>query len=361
MTREQRQIIFEDAKAHSLGLLYHLQGYAHDHASDTAHSLRKFHLSNEFGTPDHLPPKPYIRESLRLKALYMMREQDGRNFDGRDKKSAREAFARIMYPDGVFCWQFHYDFHNTGRAYIKGDEDGGEAWADYEKPGRGTHLLSDRSVFPLRSLVPERLDGLIGAQKNFGCSSVVSAAIRLHDQCVHAGQAAAALAAICLKRGIQPRQGVWDRAVLEEVRHALCGVTEGVPMLLWPYRDLPADHPAFVAINRLAARGLLPMSRRDVDFHPDAPATIEWRDDVLKRCAGYDFNLLLPASDANLTRGLFAKEVWLRIQDQPPSPWLCLKPHDADDDGVRDGDDPLPFTKDQLSWPDESIRNPAAK
>jgi hypothetical protein len=76
MSREQRQIVFEDCKAHSLGLLHHLQTTVHDRAPDKANSLRHYHLSTEFGTPDHLPMKPYIRESLRMKALYMMREQD---------------------------------------------------------------------------------------------------------------------------------------------------------------------------------------------------------------------------------------------------------------------------------------------
>ncbi|MCA9049785.1 MAG: FAD-dependent oxidoreductase, partial [Planctomycetaceae bacterium] len=76
MSRQQRQIIFDDAKRHSLRLLHHLQTFVHDLAPDKANSFRKFQLSREFGTPDHLPPKPYIRESLRLKAMYMMREQD---------------------------------------------------------------------------------------------------------------------------------------------------------------------------------------------------------------------------------------------------------------------------------------------
>ncbi len=161
MTRSQRQIIFDDAKRHSLGLLSHLQHFVHDRAKDTANSFRAFRLSDEFGTPDRLPPKPYIRESLRLKAMYMMREQDGRNGDGETKNAARERFARVMYPDGVFCWQFHYDFHRTGRAYLK-DEGSAGPWIDFEKPGRHTHHVSDRSVFPLRSLVPEQMDGLLG-------------------------------------------------------------------------------------------------------------------------------------------------------------------------------------------------------
>lgn len=365
MTREQRQIIFDDAKQHALGVLFHLQHFAHEHAQDTTHSLRKFHLSSEFGTPDRLPPKPYIRESLRLKAMYMMREQDGRNTDGTDKSQAREAFAQVMYPDGVFAWQFHYDFHRTGRTYLKSEGDTGP-WLNTEKPGRHTRHVSDRSVFPLRSLIPEKLEGLIGAQKNLGYSSIVSAAIRLHDQCIHAGQAAGALAAVSLQRGRLPREVPFDRTLLEEVRHALCGGTGGVPMLLWPYRDLPSEHPAFVAINRLAARGVLPLSRREVDFQPDAPATDTWcrevarlalvstQDSSSKTSLASSFDhLLVTSARENSTRGEFVRQVWALLKDQPLAVWAHQTPTDADGDGLADLDDALPFNRANRSWPDQ--------
>ncbi len=122
-------------------------------------------------------------------------------------------------------------------------------------------------------------------------------------------------------------------------------------MLLWPYRDLPADHAAFVAINRLAARGLLPVSRREVDFQPDAPASKEWRDAVLKLCAGYDCNAPT-AADAKHTRGEFAQAVWKLIKDQSPPAWPRQKPRDADADGIPDTEDALPFTAAGRNWPE---------
>lgn len=337
MSREQRQIVFEDCKAHSLGLLHHLQTTVHDRAPDKANSLRHYHLSTEFGTPDHLPMKPYIRESLRLKALYMMREQD--SFMGASEKADKETFTTVMYPDGVFAWQFHYDFHDTGRAYLKSEGETGP-WTHYGKPGRDIHYLSERSVFPLRSLVPMKMDGFIGAQGNVGFSSIVSSAVRLHDHRVHIGQAAGALAVLALKYQKQPRDLVWSRAHLEEVQHALCGGTAGIPMLLWPWRDLPADHSAFVAINRLSARGLIPYARDEVDFRPDAPATTEWCQEVFHRCSSY---VLEKRSVENVTRGEFAKLIWQDVSRQPPADWKRQKPDDADDDGIPDLEDPSPF------------------
>ena len=51
LTPAQRRLVFEDAKRHSLGLLHHLQ--------KIEPRFRKLELTDEFGTPDRLPPKPY--------------------------------------------------------------------------------------------------------------------------------------------------------------------------------------------------------------------------------------------------------------------------------------------------------------
>jgi len=352
MTREQRQIVYDDAKRHSLSVLYHLQNFVHERASHKANSFRRFHLSNEFGTADNLPQKPYIREGLRLKAMYMMREQDGRNRDGETKKAARERMSRVMYPDGVFCWQFHYDFHRTGRAYLE-DEGNAGPWVDFEKPGRHTHHVSDRSVFPLRSLIPEKMDGLLGAQKNVGYSSIVCAAIRLHDQCIAIGEAAGVAAAVALRKEVQLRDLPFDRSLLEEVRHGLCGENEkSTPLQLWPFRDLPANHPAFVAINRLGARGMLPQNPTDVDFKPDSPATPEWRATIVEASRKYISGEKLPeAPISEMTRGEFCIVWWGAVRELPLTPHRRLTLHDADNDGIRDRNDPIPFTPaDAVVW-----------
>lgn len=319
MTREQRQIVFDDAKQHSLGVLHFLQTWVHDHVDDTANSFRKFRLSREFGTPDNLPPKPYLREGLRLRAIYMMREQDGRNRDGEEKHAAKERFAHVMYPDGLFAWQFHYDFHRTGRTYLEGDESREGPWIDFEKPGRHTRFLSDRSVFPMRSLIPESMDGLLGAQGNVGFSSIVSAAIRLHDQRVHIGQAAGATAAVALREEVDPREMVFDRGMLEAVRDGLCSrEMEGVPLLIWPFRDLKPGDEDFVAANRLTALGKLKFESLEIDYRGLPHVEVDWA--ILE----------------NLPR----RDPVARISDT-----------DADGDGIPDRDDALIFTPNEpITW-----------
>ncbi len=344
MSRGQRQIIFDDAKRHSLSLLHHLQTFVHDRAEDTTNSFRSFRLSDEFETPDHLPPKPYIRESLRLKAMYMMREQDGRNADGKTKESAIPRFSRVMYPDGVFCWQFHYDFHRTGRAYLKSEGEQGP-WIDFEKPGRHTHHVSDRSVFPLRSLIPEQMNGLLGAQKNVGYSSIVCAAIRLHDQCIAIGQAAGATAAIALQNEIDPRTIPYNRDRLEDVRRGLCGSAgEGAALQLWPFRDLSPNHNAFVAINRLAAMGIVDSGDYEVDFKPDQAASESWHNRMIalaNEATSQEFSMNV---QAGLTRGEFCRQLWSRMEALPLRPFPRRSTLDADNDGIPDQADPTLFT-----------------
>ena len=352
MTREQRQIVFDDAKRQSLSVLYHLQNFVHDRASDKTNSFRRFHLSDEFETPDHLPPKPYIRESLRLKAMYMMREQDGRNTNGTTKTVAREQFAQVMYPDGLFAWQFHYDFHRTGRAYLS-DEGTSGPWIDYEKPGRHTHHVSDRSLFPLRSLIPESIDGLLGAQKNVGYSSIVCAAIRLHDQCIAIGQAAGATAAVALRNNSQPRTIPYDRRQLEQVRNELCGDSPiAIPLLIWPFRDLPVEHESFVAVNRLAARRGLPLHVGDVDFMPDEPATIAWRKQVAELSLNTKLIREAPRiPDGKMTRGAFCQLWWEQLRHLPDVPFTRASLQNADADEIPDQHDPSLFTAaDPIVW-----------
>jgi len=193
MTREQRQVLFDDAKQRSLGYLYYLQTVMHNSLADQTHSFLHFALSDEFGTPDHLPPKPYVRESLRLKADYVVRQQDTQGWSPSGVPNSA-AFARIMYHDAVMCWQFEYDFHPTRRTFSDGGNPAGPWYASFVGSRTYGNGGTGKAVFPLRALIPLHIDGLLGAQKNLGYTSIVSSSLRLHDQCMAIGQAAGAAA-----------------------------------------------------------------------------------------------------------------------------------------------------------------------
>ncbi|HIQ22528.1 MAG TPA: FAD-dependent oxidoreductase, partial [Planctomycetes bacterium] len=261
-------------------------------------------------------------------------------------------FARAMYHDGVACWQFEYDFHPTARRFLSGDRAG--PWTTAFREGRRWGPpYAGRCLFPLRSLVPEETDGLLGAQKNLGYSSIVSSAVRLHDQSMAVGQAAGAVAAVCLRHGIQPRAVPFDRGLLSEVWRSLCTRRGGaVPQILWPFRDVEPDHPAFEAINLLAVRGALPLRPHEVEFQPEQPATEAWKAALIEQTlATKECSDPPPAPAGELTRAEFARRWWALVHELPDRPCRRLSPTDADGDGIPDRDDPLPFHRGRSSWP----------
>jgi hypothetical protein len=285
LTPAQRRIIFNDAKQRSLAFLYHLQTKTHDRLGDFPQSFRHLELTDEFGTPDRLPPKPYVREGLRLEALHMLREQDIR------AASREPRWAKFMPDDAVFGFQFHIDFHPTRRKYLTPGRDG--PWIPVHTATRNWHMHADRAMFPLRGLVPVERDGLLGASKNIGVSSIVQAALRLHGQMMLCGQASATVAWLCLRDGIEPRTLAADARRVREVQRTLLRGRGGPGVLIWPYHDLPPDHPAFQAANLLTVAGLWRADTDSVFFQPDKTMSAEeWRA-VLDR---------LPASAAEALR-----------------------------------------------------------
>jgi hypothetical protein len=257
----QRRIVFDDAKRHTMGLLYHLQ--------KIEPRFRRLELTAEFGTADRLPPKPYVRESLRLEALTMLREQDLRT------SLPEPRWAKRMPPDAVFGFQFNIDFHPTRRQFL--GDDAAAPWAAIHTATRNWSTHTDRGMFPLRGLVPAGRDGLLGAGRNIGVSSVVQSALRLHGQMMLCGQASATLAWLSLRDELQPRAVAFDSRRVREIQRTLAHGAGGPGVLLWPYHDLAPDHPAFEPATLLSVAGIWRADSDSVLFQPDRPVSgDEW-------------------------------------------------------------------------------------
>jgi len=379
----QRRIIFDDVKQHALGVLHHLQTKVHDRVGDYPQSFRYMALTDEFGTPDRLPPKVYVREGLRLEALYMLREQDIRAADRNPR------WARVMAPDAVFGFQFNIDFHPTRRKFLdQGDPAG--PWQYIHTPTRNWHTDTDRAMFPLRGLVPVERDGLLGAGKNIGVSSVVQSALRLHGQMMLVGQASGTLAWLCLRDGVEPRVVAVDFGKVRELQQRLVRGFGGPGVLLWPWHDLTPDDPWFEAANLLAVRGVWQADADSLDFAPwkvmtqrelaGALARLgralaepkEWQqpvdfapdiDTTWGTLHGWLGALGLPASkglakqkDLPLTRSECVRHLWAALQQtgewQPPVAGYLSPGHDSDGDGLADLDDALPFDQKNKNLPD---------
>lgn len=256
----QRRIIFADAKAHSLGLLHHLQTKVHDRVGDFPQSFRYMQLTDEFGTADRLPPKPYVREGLRLEALAMLSETDIR------AASREPKWAKVMPTDAILGFQFNIDFHPTRRKFLTGDRKG--PWQYVQTPSRGWHTDTDRAVFPLRGLVPVEMKGLLGAGKNIGVSSVVQSALRLHNQMMLIGQASATLAWMSLRDEVQPREIAVSMPRARELQARLVRGHGGLGVLIWPWQDVLPDEAHFEAANLLAVRKIWVPEADSVFFQP---------------------------------------------------------------------------------------------
>lgn len=276
MSPRQRRIVFADAKHHALGLLYHLQTAVAERDLKAADgkpivTFRDLKLTDEFGTPDHLPPKPYVREGLRTDCLYMLREQDVRDTDG------NQCWAATMVPDGVFGFQFNIDFHPTRRIFK--NDDPREPWTLVHTKYRNWSTDTDRAMVPLRSLVPRKMDGLIVAGKNLGVSSIVQSALRLHGHGMLAGQAAGTVAVVCLSEKQAPREIVSDTRHVRTVQHWLLKpkdvITDAMPpgVLIWPYHDVPPTADYFVAANFAAMSGIYLPDEHTSDFDAEHAVT----------------------------------------------------------------------------------------
>lgn len=261
MTPAQRAIIFADAKLQTLGFLYCLQT-AEGKGADR---FKRLELSDEFGTADRLPPKPYVREGLRLSALTMLREQDIR------AESHEPGWAHLRPEDAAFGFQFHIDFHPTRRLFLTGANDG--PWRAKHTPQRNWSTSTDCAMCPLRCFVPIRFDGLLGTSKNIGVSSIVQAALRLHGQMMLTGQASATLAWISLRENRAPRDIIGAQPLVREIQTVLARGVGGPGVALWPWHDLDPDDAAFEAANLLAVWGIWEPEGNSVFFQPGKDVT----------------------------------------------------------------------------------------
>jgi len=261
MTPTQRRIVFEDAKQRALEFVYWLQTAVHDRVGDFPQSFRYMKLADDYGTADHLPPKPYIREGLRLDALYILREQDVRT------EVETPLWAKAMPFDAVFGYQFNMDFHPTRRQFR--DDDPSQPWQPKFFGTRNWNSHSDRAMFPLRGLVPIQMDGLLGCSKNIGVTSMVQSSLRLHGQMMHVGTAVGTVAAMAIKADLQPRDIASSPQRIREVQRTL--VRHGT--LIWPWHDVKPDEPHFEAANLLTLSGIWRADEANVFFKPDQVVT----------------------------------------------------------------------------------------
>lgn len=211
---EQRAIELEKAKQQTLRFVYFIQ---------TQLGYRHLGLAvDEFGTEDNLALMPYHRESRRVVGL------------------TRTIVNHIANP-------FDYNYYRTGISV-------GDYPIDHhhkKNPAAPQHLefypVPSFNI-PLGCLIPRQMDGVIVCDKSISVSNAVNGTTRLQPVVLVTGQAAGALAALCVSEKKEPRE-----IKVRNVQQALLNSNA----LIMPYIDAGIHHPHFQSIQKIGATGIL--------------------------------------------------------------------------------------------------------
>ena len=160
------------------------------------------------GTADGMAKYVYAREARRILAEFTVREQH----IGVQQRAGHDAAEQ--FDDSVGIGSYRIDLHpSTGlRNYID--------------------ISSYPFQIPLGSLIPKRVDNLLPACKNLGVTHITNGCYRLHPVEWNIGEAAGALAAYCLDKGLKPRQVRNSKSHLRDFQRLLSAEL-GIP-LEWP-------------------------------------------------------------------------------------------------------------------------------
>ena len=215
VSEKRRLHAWRGAQQLSLSYLHWMQTEAPRH--DGGYGYPGLRLRDDiFGTEHGLAKYPYIRESRRIQAEFTVLEQH-LGVEARAGRTGAEPFS-----DSVGIGAYRIDLHpsTAPRNYVDID-----TWP---------------FQIPLGTLIPIRMENLLAAGKNIGTTHVTNGAYRLHPVEWNIGEAAGALAAFSLERGVTPRQARNSQSELEEFQRLL--VTKLGIDLAWPqFTALRAD------------------------------------------------------------------------------------------------------------------------
>lgn len=210
-----REKAWQTARAQTLHFIRYLQeelGYRHLGLAD-----------DEFPTADRLPLMAYHREGRRVKGLALLTTEHLTN---------PYAQPNPLYRTGIAVGDYPLDHHH----------------AEAPEPVEEQYPPIPSFNIPLGVLIPERIEGLIVAEKGISVTHLVNGASRLQPCVLLTGQAAGALAARSVLDRRPPRQ-VSIRAVQQNLLDA--------GAFLMPYLDVSPKDAAWQAVQRCGAAGLL--------------------------------------------------------------------------------------------------------
>lgn len=271
----ERERALVAAKNFTLGWIYFLQtegGYKNLGLAD-----------DEFPTDDRLALIPYIRESRRVKGVFTLTTND-----------LTDPYTSGAYQNGVSVGDYPLDHHHQ-KAPV---------------PVHETFPEIPAFNVPFGCLVPEKIDGLLVAEKSISVTHLVNGCTRLQPVVMQIGQAAGAGAALCIRQKIHPRS-VNVRQLQQQLLEA--------GMWLMPFCDVTPTDPDFQQIQRIGLTGalrgeLIPKDwANEMRFHPDAKLTLEAAQVALETSSGKKLTKQIMFKNTEVTRGEVTRAVWLLL------------------------------------------------
>ncbi len=214
MTAEERREKLQEAKAFTQGFVYYIQNEL---------GFKNLRVAEEFPTKDNFPMIPYDREARRVKGkVFLTVDHLERPYDFN------------LYRTGIAVGDYPIDHHhdkNTDAPKIE--------FINIKVPSYN---------IPLGSLIPEKVENFIVAEKNISVSNIVNGATRLQPVVLGIGQAVGALAATSIQENRRPSE-----VSIRKVQNALLESNA----YLMPFIDVKEEDKGFAAMQRIGATGIL--------------------------------------------------------------------------------------------------------
>ncbi len=179
-----------------------------------------------------MPPIPYVRESKRIIAEHTLTSHELllNSLSYRDGKTSHE------FSNSIAIGGYILDLHGANTdSDLENDLNERSALLDINRP-RGQFQI------PMDILIPEDVDGFIAAEKNLSMSRLTAGAMRLQPITMMTGQAAGALAAMCVKNNLRPNQMPALPVQWELLK-------SGVILSLCNYSDVPPENKINAAVQ----------------------------------------------------------------------------------------------------------------
>jgi hypothetical protein len=237
MNHDKRNQELEKAKEKTLGFVYYIQ---------TTLGNKNLGLADdEFPTPDRLALAPYHREGRRLRGIQRLSINHILNKYETDP----------LYRTGISVGDYPVDHHHN---------------CNLDAPKINFPAVPSFNI-PIGSLIPEKIDGLVVADKAISVSNIMNGATRLQPCVLLTGQAAGTIAALCVLENTTPRN-----LNIRKVQQKLLDSRA----YIMPLYDVKPEDDAFQAIQRSTASGILKVKGEPYKwanrtwFFPDSTLTV---------------------------------------------------------------------------------------